>query len=90
MLDFEHCRPYIKVTKSRVQTKVFEWIFTGSSEAHSGNAFAMSSCNASQAGFVMRHRLVTEIVPPDHLLLDSAPNIGPLIPRWKLDKFKNC
>jgi hypothetical protein len=54
--------------------------YTGSSEAHSENAFAMSSCNASQAGFVMRHRLVTEIVPPDHLLLDSAPNIGPLIP----------
>jgi hypothetical protein len=53
---------------------------TGSLEAHSGNAFAMSSCNASQAGFAMRHRLVTEIVPPDHLLLDSAPNIGPLIP----------
>jgi hypothetical protein len=50
----------------------------------------MSSCNASQAGFVMHHRLVTEIVPPDHLLLDSAPNIGPLIPWWKLDKLKNC
>ncbi len=28
-------------------------------------------------------------VPPDHLLLDSAPNIGPLISRWELDKFKN-
>ncbi len=28
-------------------------------------------------------------VPPDHLLLDSAPNIGPLT-RWELDKFKNC
>ncbi len=27
---------------------------------------------------------------PDHLLLDSAPNIGPLISRWELDKFKNC
>ncbi len=25
-----------------------------------------------------------------HLLLDSAPNIGPLISRWELDKFKNC
>ncbi len=37
-------------------------IFTGSSETHSRNAFAMSCCNASQAGVVMRHRLVTEIV----------------------------
>jgi hypothetical protein len=27
---------------------------------------------------------------PDHLLLDNAPNIGPLISRWELDKFKNC
>ncbi len=30
------------------------------------------------------------IVPPDHLLLDRSPNIGPLISRWELDKFKNC
>jgi hypothetical protein len=29
-------------------------------------------------------------VPPDHLLLDRSPNIGLLISRWKLDKFKNC
>ncbi len=29
-------------------------------------------------------------VPPDLLLLDRSPNIGPLISRWKLDKFKNC
>ncbi len=28
--------------------------------------------------------------PSYHLLLDSAPNIGPLISRWELDKFKNC
>jgi hypothetical protein len=32
----------------------------------------------------------TCLVPPDHLFLDSAPNIGPLIFRWELDKFKNC
>ncbi len=25
---------------------------------------------------------------PNHVLLDSAPNIGPLISRWELDKFK--
>jgi hypothetical protein len=29
-------------------------------------------------------------VPHDHLLLDSAPNIGPLMSRCELDKFKNC
>jgi hypothetical protein len=27
-------------------------------------------------------------VPPDHLLFDSAPNIGPIISCWELDKFK--
>ncbi len=25
-----------------------------------------------------------------HLLLDRSPNIGPLVSRWELDKFKNC
>ncbi len=32
----------------------------------------------------------TYSVPPDHLFLDRSPNIGPLISRSKLDKFKNC
>ncbi len=31
-----------------------------------------------------------KIITPDHLLLDSAPNIGPLKSRWELDKFKTC
>ncbi len=29
-------------------------------------------------------------VPPDHLLLDSAPNLGPLISHWEINKFQNC
>jgi hypothetical protein len=29
-------------------------------------------------------------VPPDHLLLDSAPNLGPLISRWEINNFENC
>ncbi len=29
-------------------------------------------------------------IPPDHLLLDSAPNLGPLISRGENDKFENC
>jgi hypothetical protein len=29
-------------------------------------------------------------IPPDNLLLDSAPNIGPLISSRELDKFRNC
>ncbi len=29
-------------------------------------------------------------VQPDHLLLDSAPNLGPLISRWQINKFENC
>jgi hypothetical protein len=30
------------------------------------------------------------IIPHDHLLLDSVPNIGPLISRWEFGKLKNC
>ncbi len=29
-------------------------------------------------------------IPPVHLLLDRYPNIGALISRWELDKFKKC
>jgi hypothetical protein len=29
-------------------------------------------------------------IPPDHLLLDSAPNLGLLISRWDIEKFENC
>jgi hypothetical protein len=29
-------------------------------------------------------------LPPDHLLLDRSPNIGPPVSRWELDKFENC
>ncbi len=29
-------------------------------------------------------------IPPDHLLLDSAPNLGPLISCWEIYKFENC
>ncbi len=28
-------------------------------------------------------------LPPDHLLLDSAPNLGPLISRWEINKFES-
>jgi hypothetical protein len=27
---------------------------------------------------------------PDYLLLDSVPNLGPLISRWEINKFENC
>jgi hypothetical protein len=30
------------------------------------------------------------ILTPDHLLLDSAPNVGPLISRWEINNFENC
>jgi hypothetical protein len=29
-------------------------------------------------------------VVPDQLSLDSAPNLGPLISRWEINKFDNC
>ncbi len=33
--------------------------------------------------------LVSMDLPPDYLLLDSAPNLGPLIYRWEINKFEN-
>ncbi len=29
-------------------------------------------------------------VTPDHIFLDSAPNLGPLISRWEINKIENC
>jgi hypothetical protein len=29
-------------------------------------------------------------IPSDHLLLDSAPNLEPLISSWEINKFENC
>ncbi len=33
---------------------------------------------------------VVRCVPPDHLFLESAPNLGPLISRLGINKFENC
>jgi hypothetical protein len=30
------------------------------------------------------------LVPSDHLLLDCAPNLGPLISCWRINYFENC
>jgi hypothetical protein len=30
------------------------------------------------------------LLPHDHLLLDSALNLGPLVSRWEINKFENC
>ncbi len=29
-------------------------------------------------------------IPPNYLLLDSAPNVGPLISHWEINKFEDC
>ncbi len=34
--------------------------------------------------------LVKSTSTPDHLFLDSAPNLGPLISCWEINKFENC
>ncbi len=49
----------------------------------------------SLLGSESRFEIVTQLgdagkLPHDHLLLDSAPNLGPLISRSDLNKFKNC
>jgi hypothetical protein len=32
----------------------------------------------------------SSFLPHDHLLLESAPNLGRLISRWEINKFENC
>jgi hypothetical protein len=56
--------------------------------------------NSHGGGFTVGAELVIDQVhisqmqisynTPDHLLLDSAPNLGPLISRWKINKFESC
>jgi hypothetical protein len=43
-----------------------------------------------QSIMISRKCLVFRRLPPDHPLLDSAPNLGPLISRWEINKFENC
>jgi hypothetical protein len=40
--------------------------------------------------FFKKSSFVSLNKPPDHLLLDSAPNLGLLISRWEINKFENC
>jgi hypothetical protein len=47
----------------------------------------ISSENSEPTGYLRID--ICSVLPPDHLLLDRSPNIGPLISRWELDKFKN-
>jgi hypothetical protein len=48
-----------------------------------------SFCNESVVHALPMQNVIRLGVPPDHLLLDRTPNIGPIISRWELDKFKN-
>ncbi len=43
-----------------------------------------------QVGFFPLEKKLDSTCTPDHLLLDSAPNLGPLISSWEINKFKNC
>ncbi len=49
---------------------------------------------SEQNGKTQKTKILSEQMPhwstPNHLLLDSAPNLGPLISRWEINKFKNC
>jgi hypothetical protein len=40
--------------------------------------------------FSKRFEAILMAVPPDHLLLNSVTNFGPLISRWEINRFKNC
>jgi hypothetical protein len=34
--------------------------------------------------------IVFSFITPDHLLLDSGPNLGPLTSHWEINYFENC
>ncbi len=60
------------------------------------NDFTSTGCSFVPYDHLSCQRLSIEggikclLTTPHHLLLDSVPNIGPLISCWELDKFKNC
>ncbi len=52
-----------------------------------------------EAGILQFQELISELMSfrkgntcttPNHLLLDTAPNLGPLISPWEINKFENC
>jgi hypothetical protein len=43
-----------------------------------------------QAIFILKFRVPSFQIPPDHLLLDSAPNLGQLMSLWEINKFEDC
>jgi hypothetical protein len=49
-----------------------------------------SSSSAGNKRITKQLIRVFKFVPPVHLLLDSAPNLGPLISRWEITKFETC
>ncbi len=55
------------------------------------NSYLVSSTNGFHGGEVSK-RITIVVLPyfntPDHILLDSAPNLGPLISRWEINKFE--
>jgi hypothetical protein len=46
--------------------------------------YSMSACDNLKA------QLAVKLLSPNHLLLDSAPNLGPLISLWEINKFEDC
>jgi hypothetical protein len=69
---------------------------TYGSSANRGSSSHVNECPRFHA-FLIFKRLSgamlscgSRIVPPDQIILDSVPNLGPLISRWKIKKFKNC
>jgi hypothetical protein len=66
---------------SREKTKL--WAFFGNLSLY------FDSCIGFQSDLALVD-FNLNIGTPDHLLLDSAPNLGPLISRSEINKFENC
>jgi hypothetical protein len=68
-------------------TKVASDVISSSGLPGQQHTRDLASCPAAE--WVTSQLWHVHGVPPDHLFLDSVPNLGPLISRWKLHKFKN-
>jgi hypothetical protein len=65
----------IDTTRGFLISSLIKWVILPSSY------YKIDTC------FTAGERIET---PSDHLWLDSAPNLRPLVSRWEINKFENC
>jgi hypothetical protein len=74
---------------------VYGLIFHGLAMKLLGSWAFLASTNSSSVYLWLQNTWAiwsksSRLLPSDHLSLNNAPNLGPLIPRWEINKFENC